>query len=132
MGSRSSNNHHNKNNRLSNTSFIPVHDIFLLPIICALIKPYKNMLANASAVTLLALMASTILLFVSTPMNIWFSLITLSFLSCLPHCVFYGYLVCKLIKLMKEYCSSIHQTEEGENQQLQCRPASTTYQSIQE
>ena len=83
------------------TSFLFTTFFILLTVICALIKPYKNMPANVSAVTLLALMASTILLFVSAPMNTWFSLIILSFLLCIPHCVFYGYLVCTLINRMK-------------------------------
>ena len=91
-----------------------------LTVMCALLRPYKNKMANISGMTLPALWASVIALWTVTITirDILIVDIISYFLLSLPHCVFYGCIVCRLVKLLKQYCCKIRKMEESVDEQI--------------
>ena len=88
---------------LPSTAFIIFY--ISLTVACALLRPYKSKMANISGVTLPALWASVIALGITTNTTrdiIIVDMISYLILS-LPHCVFYGYIVYRLMVLLKRY-----------------------------
>ena len=83
-----------------------------LTLLCAALRPYKHTMANISAVALLSLMALLGSSFIFVVSNTFFMAIMLIFLLSLPHCVFYGYIVCRLRKIAKQYCCQPSEDDE--------------------
>ena len=103
----------------------------ILSVACALLRPYKHRTANISGVTLPAIFSSIVVLLVLAPTNFHSTiaapiLIIIIVLVSLPHCVFYGYIVYRMGKLLKQYCCKTQEVEESEDERLLCRPAHTT------
>ena len=95
----------------------------VLTVLCAAMRPYKHTAANISEVTLLAILALlTFSIHIFRSHN-RFALIMMFATLCLPHCIFYSYLVYQLGKLAKQRCLYIWQ--EREHTQRLCRFSNT-------
>jgi len=99
-----------------------------LSVTGALLRPYKHKAANISVVVLPAMLASVIAFFVAPKSRSSSTLIAaiLFVILSLPHCVFYGYIVYRLGKLLKQYCCKTREIDGSVDEQLPCRPADTT------
>ena len=95
-----------------------------LTVVCALLRPYKHRNANISGIVLPAIWAMAICLWI-TPNNPHHTLIA-GVVSCLllslPHCVFYGYILYRMGKFLKQVCCLQQDVENNVNQALICRP----------
>ena len=119
--------------RVLTTSFL-IHTTLIivfntLTIACALLRPYKYRTANISGVTLPAICSSVTALLILSVVNVHRTITIVSicaFLLCLPHCVFYGYIVYRFGKLLKQYCCKTREMEDSVDERLPCRPADTT------
>ena len=100
-----------------------------LSVACALLRPYKHRAANISGVTLPAICSSAIALelsFTGDSTSIVGNIACRLILS-LPHCVFYGYIVYRLGKLLKQYCCKTRQNlEDSVDERVPCMPANIT------
>ena len=94
------------NQFLTPTAFIIVFNV--LTIACALLRPCRLRTANISGVVLPVICSSAVALAMSSPTNVHsttiVAVIAYGFILSLPHCVFYGYIVYRLGKLLKQYC----------------------------
>ena len=99
-----------------------------LSVTGALLRPYKHKAANISVVVLPAMLASVIAFFAAPKSKSSSTLIAaiLFVIFSLPHCVFYGYIVYRLGKLLKQYCCKTREMEDSVDEQLPCRPANST------
>ena len=101
-----------------------------LTVACALLRPYKHRAANISGIALPALWAAAVAVWIvpNKPQSIKFADALSCLLLSLPHCVFYGYIVYRLGKLVKQHCckSKTQEVEETVDEVLPCRPAYTT------
>ena len=100
-----------------------------LSVACALLRPYKHRNANISGVILPAICSSALAIMISTPSYAHSTIaadIVCGFVLSLPHCVFYGYIVYRLGKLLKQYCCKTREMEDSVDEQLPCRPANNT------
>ena len=98
-----------------------------LTLLCAALRPYKHTMANISAVALLSLLALIASSFIFVLSNTFFVAIMLIFLLSLPHCVFCGYIVCRLRKIAKQYCCQPSEDEEDDEQRPLRPPNSRDY-----
>ena len=82
---------------------IPIFMLIALLVANAVLRPYKSEVANHSVVTLLALMivCYTLLNVFDSATTHTIIIVFIALLS-LPHCVFYGYVVYRLGKLLKQ------------------------------
>ena len=87
-----------------------------LTVLCAALRPYKHTVANISAVALLSLLALLASSFIFIASNTIFVAIMMIFLLSLPHCVFCGYIVCRLREIVKWYCCQPREDEEDDEQ----------------
>ena len=88
-----------------------------LTVVCALLRPYKHRAANVSGVTIPATLASVLALvmfFLGNIQRTTSVFVIGCILLSLPHCVFYGYIVYRLWKLLKQYCYEKQQMELGD------------------
>ena len=98
-----------------------------LTLLCAALRPYKHTMDNISAVALLSLMTLLASSFIFVVSNTFFVAIMLIFLLSLPHCVFCGYIVCRLRKIAKQYCCQPSEDEEDDEQRPLRPPNSRDY-----
>ena len=88
------------------TTFIIIFNA--LSVACALLRPYKHRAANISGVILPSICSSASALVILSQISVHsmttFASKICGFLLSLPHCVFYGYIVYRLGKLLKQYC----------------------------
>ena len=94
----------------------------------ALLKPYKHTVANSSAViisTIFALVIALYVVFYSHHNNTITVAFLIALLLSLPHCVFYGYTVYRLGKLLKQYCCKTRKMEDGVDERLLPMPQTT-------
>ena len=98
-----------------------------LTLLCAALRPYKHTMANISAVALLSLLTLLASSFIFVVSNTIFVAIMLIFLLSLPHCVFCGYIVCRLRKIAKQYCCQPSEDEEDDEQRPLRTPNSRDY-----
>ena len=102
-----------------------------LSVACALLRPYKHRTANISGVLLPAICSSALALVYQYQFSVH-SMATVASLVCiflisLPHCVFCGYIVYRLGKLLKQYCCKTQEMEQSvEERLLPCRSANAT------
>ena len=93
-----------------------------LTVVCALLRPYKHRNANISGIVLPAIWAMAIAVSIM-PNNPHHTSIA-GAISCLllnlPHCVFYGYILYRLGKLLKQYCCKQQEMEDDVNEELSC------------
>ena len=80
-----------------------------LSIACAQFKPYKHRTANLSGVTVSAVIALANALAIFFPQRLQINgSSTVAALICvllsLPHCVFYGYILYRLGKMLRQFC----------------------------
>ena len=111
-------------------ALLPLILFIMLTVVAALLKPYKLSIANRSAVAVSATFALSVTLYLSQysfpSIYVHTTVVILSgFLLCLPHCVFYGYIVYRLGKLLKQYCCKTREMEGSVDEQLPCRPTNT-------
>ena len=112
---------------LTYTTFIII--FYTLTIACALLRPYKHRTANFSGVILPAIFSSVTALLILSVITVHRPITvanTCAFLLSLPHCVFYGYIVYRLGKLLKQYCCKTREMENSVDEQLPCRQSDTT------
>ena len=91
-----------------------------LAFICAVLQPYKCRTANISGVALNALYVSAVALLILGRINFQNSTVLVvlnNLLLSLPHCVFYGYIVCKLRKWFKQCCCKTREMEDSVEEQ---------------
>ena len=83
---------------------IPIILMIALSVAIAVLRPYKSEAANHSGVTVFAVLAACATLYISiltATLNTNIIIVSIALLS-LPHCVFYGYVVYRLGKLLKQ------------------------------
>ena len=112
--------------------FMPFIIIFnALTVACALLRPYKHRTANISGVLLPAICSSALASVYQYQISVH-SMATVASLVCvfllsLPHCVFCGYIVYRLGKLLKQYCCKTREMEESVDELLlPCRQLNAT------
>ena len=103
---------------------------YALSVACALLRPYKHRTANISGVFLPAIGSLAIASAYQYQISVH-SMATIASLVCVsllsfPHCVFYGYIVYRLGKLLKQYCCKTREMEDSVDERLPCRPANAT------
>ena len=113
---------------LTLTMFIIIFNTF--SVACALLRPYKHRTANISGVILPAICSSALALTYLSQISVH-SMATVASLVCafllsFPHCVFCGYIVYRLGKLLKQYCCKTQEMEDSVDERLPCMPANTT------
>ena len=112
------------------STFIIISNAFSVAF--ALLRPYKHRTANISGVTLPAIFCSAIALLLISGNIRTTSIggnIACGLLLSLPHCVFYGYIVYRLGKLLKQYCCKTREMEGSVDERLPCMPANNTHYS---
>ena len=116
---------------LASTAFIIIFNA--LSVAFAVLRPYKHRTANISGVTLPAIFSSAIALFLSF-FGVVHTTSIVGTIACglmlsLPHCVFYGYIVYRLGKLLKQHCCKTREMEDNVDERLPCMPANNTHYS---
>ena len=102
-----------------------------LSVAFALLKPYKHRIANISVVIISAVIVLANALAILFPQRLQIkgsttvATLTIILLS-LPHCVFYGYIVYRLGKMLKQYCCKKREMVDSVNEQTPCRLANCT------
>ena len=117
-----------RNQFLMFMTFIIIFNAF--SVACALLRPYKHRTANISGVLLPAIGSSAL----AAVYQHWISVHSMAtiaglvwvFLLNLPHCVFYGYIVYRLGKLLKQYCCKTREMEDSVDERLPCMPTNST------
>ena len=113
-------------------SLVSIVFFFVLTVACALLKPYKHGTANMSGVILPAILGSTAVniavleIFKSNTIMTCVTLVIICVTLSLPHCVFYGYIVYRLGKLLKQYCCKTREMEDSVDERLPCRLTNNT------
>jgi len=91
-----------------------------LAFICAVLQPYKCRTTNISGVALPALYVSAVALLLLGHINFQYGTVVAvlnNLLLSLPHCVFYGYIVCRLGKWFKQCCCKTWEMEDSVEEQ---------------